>query len=117
MNLFFDRILGVFSSDLAIDLGTANTLVYVKGKGIVLSEPSVVAVSTGNRSKNRVLAVGLEAKNMLGKTPGNILAIRPMRDGVIADFHAAAFYSQGSQPAHLCSSENNHRGSLGDHPG
>ena len=86
MNLFFDGILGVFSNDLAIDLGTANTLVYVKGKGIVLSEPSVVAVSTGNRTKNRVLAVGLEAKNMLGKTPGNILAIRPMRDGVIADF-------------------------------
>jgi len=86
MNLFFDGILGFFSNDLAIDLGTANTLVYVKGKGIVLSEPSVVAVSTGNRSKNRVLAVGLEAKNMLGKTPGNILAIRPMRDGVIADF-------------------------------
>ena len=86
MNIFFDRILGVFSNDLAIDLGTANTLVYVKGRGIVLSEPSVVAVSTGNRSKNRVLAVGAEAKNMLGKTPGNILAIRPMRDGVIADF-------------------------------
>ena len=86
MNLFLDGILGIFSNDLAIDLGTANTLVYVKGKGIVLSEPSVVAVSTGNRSKNRVLAVGLEAKNMLGKTPGNILAIRPMRDGVIADF-------------------------------
>ena len=64
MSLFFDGILGVFSTDLAIDLGTANTLVYVKGKGIVLSEPSVVAVSTGNRSKNRVLAVGLEAKNM-----------------------------------------------------
>jgi rod shape-determining protein MreB len=83
---FFDGILGLFSNDLAIDLGTANTLVYVKGKGIVLGEPSVVAVSTGNRSKNRVLAVGLEAKNMLGKTPGNILAIRPMRDGVIADF-------------------------------
>jgi rod shape-determining protein MreB len=83
---FLDGILGIFSNDLAIDLGTANTLVYVKGKGIVLSEPSVVAVSTGNRSKNRVLAVGLEAKNMLGKTPGNILAIRPMRDGVIADF-------------------------------
>ncbi len=76
----------MFSNDLAIDLGTANTLVYVKGKGIVLSEPSVVAVSTGNRYKNRVLAVGLEAKNMLGKTPGNIQAIRPMRDGVIADF-------------------------------
>ncbi len=86
MNLFLDGILGMFSNDLAIDLGTANTLVYVKGKGIVLSEPSVVAVSTGNRSKNRVLAVGLEAKNMLGKTPGNIQAIRPMRDGVIADF-------------------------------
>ena len=83
---FLDGILGVFSNDLAIDLGTANTLVYVKGKGIVLGEPSVVAVSTGNRSKNRVLAVGLEAKNMLGKTPGNIQAIRPMRDGVIADF-------------------------------
>jgi rod shape-determining protein MreB len=86
MNLFLDGILGLFSNDLAIDLGTANTLVYVKGKGIVLSEPSVVAVSTGNRYKNRVLAVGLEAKNMLGKTPGNISAIRPMRDGVIADF-------------------------------
>ena len=83
---FLDGILGLFSNDLAIDLGTANTLVYVKGKGIVLGEPSVVAVSTGDRSKNRVLAVGLEAKNMLGKTPGNILAIRPMRDGVIADF-------------------------------
>ena len=86
MNLFLDGILGIFSNDLAIDLGTANTLVYVKGKGIVLSEPSVVAVSTGNRYKNRVLAVGLEAKNMLGKTPCNISAIRPMRDGVIADF-------------------------------
>jgi rod shape-determining protein MreB len=63
MNLFFDKILGVFSNDLAIDLGTANTLVYVKGRGIVLSEPSVVAVSTGNRSKNRVLAVGAEASD------------------------------------------------------
>jgi rod shape-determining protein MreB and related proteins len=83
---FFDGLLGVFSNDLAIDLGTANTLVYVKGKGIVLSEPSVVAVSTGGRAKNRVLAVGIEAKKMLGKTPGSIVAIRPMRDGVIADF-------------------------------
>jgi rod shape-determining protein MreB len=83
---FFDGVLGIFSNDLAIDLGTANTLVYVKGKGIVLSEPSVVAVSTNHRAKNRVLAVGLEAKNMLGKTPGSIVAIRPMRDGVIADF-------------------------------
>ncbi len=86
MSFFFDIILGAFSSDLAIDLGTANTLVFVKGKGIVLSEPSVVAVRTDNRMKSRVLAVGLEAKNMLGKTPGNIVAIRPMRDGVIADF-------------------------------
>lgn len=86
MNLFLDAVLGVFSNDLAIDLGTANTLVYVKGKGIVLSEPSVVAVRTDNRMKSRVLAVGAEAHNMLGRTPGNIVAIRPMRDGVIADF-------------------------------
>jgi len=86
MNLFFDSILGFFSNDLAIDLGTANTLVYVKGKGIVLNEPSVVAVSMDTRSKNRVLAVGAEAKHMLGRTPGSIVAIRPLRDGVIADF-------------------------------
>ncbi len=87
MNLFLDAMLGVFSSDLAIDLGTANTLVFMKGKGgIVLSEPSVVAVRTDDRLKNRVLAVGSEAKKMLGRTPGNIVAIRPMRDGVIADF-------------------------------
>lgn len=86
MSLFADTFLGLFSTDLAIDLGTANTLVYVKGKGIVLSEPSVVAVHTDGYSRNRILAVGLEAKNMLGKTPGNIVAIRPMRDGVIADF-------------------------------
>ena len=82
---FLDNLLGVFSNDLAIDLGTANTLVYVKGKGIVLREPSVVAVRL-DKAKNRVLAVGTEAKNMLGRTPGNIVAIRPMRDGVIADF-------------------------------
>ena len=85
--MIIDSVLGVFSSDLALDLGTANTLVYVKGKGIVLSEPSVVAVRTDARAgKSRVLAVGVEAKNMLGRTPGNITAIRPMRDGVIADF-------------------------------
>lgn len=83
---FLDSILGIFSTDLAIDLGTANTLVYAKGKGIVLSEPSVVAIRTDNKQKNRVLAVGTEAKNMLGRTPGSIMAIRPMRDGVIADF-------------------------------
>ncbi len=85
----FNAILGAISNDLAIDLGTANTLVYVKGKGIVLSEPSVVAVRTDNRHKNRVLAVGGEAKRMLGRTPGNIVAIRPMKEGVIADFEVA----------------------------
>ena len=84
--MFLDPILGWFSNDLAIDLGTANTLVYVKGKGIVLSEPSVVAVRKNDRGGNRVLAVGREAKMMLGRTPGNIVAIRPMKDGVIADF-------------------------------
>ena len=84
--MLFDYILGKFSNDLAIDLGTANTLVYVKGKGIVLNEPSVVAVHKDARGIKKVLAVGLEAKSMLGRTPGNIVAIRPMRDGVIADF-------------------------------
>ncbi|NVL90235.1 MAG: rod shape-determining protein [Desulfobacterales bacterium] len=81
--------MGAVSNDLAIDLGTANTLVFVKGKGIVLSEPSVVAVRTDNKHRNRVLAVGAEAKRMLGRTPGNIVAIRPMKDGVIADFEVA----------------------------
>ena len=84
--MLFDFILGKFSNDLAIDLGTANTLVYVKGKGIVLNEPSVVAVHKDSRGIKKVLAVGTEAKKMLGRTPGNIVAIRPMRDGVIADF-------------------------------
>lgn len=79
-------LLGWLSKDLAIDLGTANTLVYVKGKGIILREPSVVAVKRDSRGINKVLAVGKEAKMMLGKTPGNIEAIRPMKDGVIADF-------------------------------
>jgi rod shape-determining protein MreB and related proteins len=86
MRMFLDPILGWFSNDLAIDLGTANTLVYVKGKGIVLSEPSVVAVRKNDRDRSRVLAVGRDAKMMLGRTPGNIIAIRPMKDGVIADF-------------------------------
>ncbi|HEU19987.1 MAG TPA: rod shape-determining protein [Deltaproteobacteria bacterium] len=76
----------MFSNDLAIDLGTANTLVCVKGEGVVLSEPSVVAVHRDARGMKKVLAVGAEAKRMLGRTPGNIVAIRPMRDGVIADF-------------------------------
>jgi len=83
---FFDYLFGMFSNDLAIDLGTANTLVYLKGKGIVIREPSVVAVQQTNTGQNRVLAVGMEAKKMLGRTPGNITAIRPMKDGVIADF-------------------------------
>jgi rod shape-determining protein MreB len=81
-------LLGMFSADMAIDLGTANTLVYVKGRGIVLNEPSVVAIIEKG-GKKQVLAVGEEAKQMLGRTPGNIQAIRPMRDGVIADFEVA----------------------------
>ena len=81
----FSKIFGFMSADMAIDLGTANTLVYVKGRGIVLNEPSVVAISLVN-GKKTVLAVGNEAKLMLGRTPGNITAIRPLRDGVIADF-------------------------------
>jgi len=81
-----DYILGMFSHDLAIDLGTANTLVYLRGRGIVLNEPSVVAVKKDDRGGSKVLAVGKEAKMMLGRTPGNIVAIRPMKDGVIADF-------------------------------
>lgn len=84
--MLLDPIFGLFSNDLAIDLGTANTLVYMKGKGIVLSEPSVVAVRKNGRGVNKVLAVGQEAKMMLGRTPGDITAIRPMKDGVIADF-------------------------------
>ncbi len=86
MGKMIDKFLGLFSSDLAIDLGTANICVYMKGKGIVLREPSVVAVKTDGRGVKHVLAVGLDAKKMLGKTPGNIHAIRPMKDGVIADF-------------------------------
>jgi len=84
--MFIDSILSKFSNDLAIDLGTANTLIYVKGKGIVANEPSVVAVQKDDRGVKKVLAVGKEAKQMLGRTPGNITAIRPLRDGVIADF-------------------------------
>jgi rod shape-determining protein MreB len=79
----FDKFLSLFSSDIGIDLGTANTLVYVKDRGIVIREPSVVAIQEGTR---RILAVGEEAKRMLGRTPGNIVAIRPMKSGVIADF-------------------------------
>ena len=81
----FNNLIGLWSSDMAIDLGTANTLVYVKNRGVVLNEPSVVAVLHSN-GKSKVIAVGMEAKQMLGKTPGHIQAIRPMKDGVIADF-------------------------------
>ena len=82
------KLLGMVSADMAIDLGTANTLVYVRGQGVVLNEPSVVAISLAN-GRRQVLAVGDEAKQMLGRTPGNIMAIRPLRDGVIADFDVA----------------------------
>ncbi|MEO7331696.1 MAG: rod shape-determining protein [Minicystis sp.] len=84
--MIFDWLYGLFSNDLAIDLGTATTLIYVKGKGIVSCEPSVVAVQRDNRGGKKILAVGREAKEMLGRTPGNIQAVRPLRDGVIADF-------------------------------
>jgi rod shape-determining protein MreB len=81
--MFLDQLMGVFSNDVAIDLGTANTLVYLRGKGIVLNEPSVVAV---DRTTGKVIAVGKEAKSMLGRTPDEIVAVRPLKDGVIADF-------------------------------
>ena len=86
--MFIDKLFGIFSKDMAIDLGTANTLVYVKGEGVVLNEPSVVA-KVEIDGKTQVLAVGNEAKLMLGRTPGKIQAIRPMKDGVIADFEVA----------------------------
>ncbi len=86
--MVFDWLFGMFSNDLAIDLGTANTLVYARDKGIVLSEPSVVAVKMEQGGVNRIVAVGTEAKKMLGRTPENITAIRPLKDGVIADFEA-----------------------------
>src|SRR3989449_9411790 len=91
-------ILSVFSRDLAIDLGTANTLVYVRGKGIVVCEPSIIAV---NQKTGKVEAVGKEAKEMLGRTPGNIIAISPMKDGVIADFeHAEKMLDHFIKKAH-----------------
>ncbi len=84
--MLMDRLIGTFSKDIAIDLGTANTLVLVKGEGIIINEPSVVAVQEDRFSTGMILAVGKEAKDMLGKTPDGIQAIRPMKDGVIADF-------------------------------
>ncbi|MBX9705355.1 MAG: rod shape-determining protein, partial [Gammaproteobacteria bacterium] len=85
---FFRWLRSLFSKDISIDLGTANTLIYVRGEGIVLNEPSVVAIrQDGPNGQKRIAAVGKEAKRMLGRTPGNITAIRPLKDGVIADFY------------------------------
>jgi len=99
--MLFDWVYGLFSNDLAIDLGTATTLTFVKGKGIVSNEPSVVAVQRGANGTKKVLAVGKEAKEMLGRTPGNIVAVRPMKDGVIADFEVTeAMLSYFIQRAH-----------------
>lgn len=83
----FRKLVGLFSNDLSIDLGTANTLIYARGQGILLNEPSVVAIRDNGRGSRNIVAVGNEAKLMLGRTPGNIQAIRPLKDGVIADFH------------------------------
>ena len=83
---FIKQIAGMFSTDISIDLGTANTLIYMKGKGIVLDEPSVVVIRDDKRSNKKVEAVGIEAKNMLGRTPVGLTAIRPLKDGVISDF-------------------------------
>ncbi|TLD88659.1 rod shape-determining protein [Helicobacter sp. MIT 05-5294] len=84
--MVLDKVIGWFSHDISIDLGTANTIVLVKGQGVIINEPSVVAVQNDRYGKNKILAVGHEAKDMVGKTPGSILAVRPMKDGVIADF-------------------------------
>ncbi len=84
--MLLDKLIGVFSNDMAIDLGTANTVVSIRGKGIIINEPSVVAVQNDRYGKDKILAVGQEAKQMIGKTPLNITAVRPMKDGVIADF-------------------------------
>ena len=114
----FNGLFGLFSNDIGIDLGTANTLVYVKDHGIVLREPSVVAVQAGT---NKVLAVGDEAKRMLGRTPGNIVAIRPLKDGVIADFEITeAMLRHFIQKVHgrrtlQAAPARRHRGALGHH--
>src|SRR6187431_461172 len=84
--MLLDWVYGLFSNDLAIDLGTTNTLTFVRDKGIVSNEPSVVAVQRSGNGTKKMLAIGKEAKEMLGRTPGNIVAVRPMKDGVITDF-------------------------------
>ena len=112
-------VFSLFSSDLAIDLGTANTLVFAKGKGIVVNEPSIVAI---NKNNGEVVAVGKEAKEMLGRTPGNVVAIKPMKDGVIADFKvtekdAHVFHSEGAQPARAGASAHRDRRAERNHAG
>ena len=112
----------LFSRDLAIDLGTANTLIYVRGKGIVSNEPSVVAVQQDARGGKKVLAVGKEAKEMLGRTPGNIVAIRPMKDGVIADFEITEamlryFIQTRAQPEDAGEAAHHHRRPVRHHRG
>ena len=112
-------LLSMFSNDLAIDLGTANTLVYAKNKGIVVREPSIVAV---NKINNNVEAVGKEAKEMLGRTPGNIVAIKPMKDGVITDFkvtekNADLLHPEGAQPQNARPPPDRHRRSQRNHAG
>src|SRR5206468_12545839 len=100
----FDWFYSLLARDLAIDLGTANTLIYIRGQGIVSNEPSVVAVQQDARGGKKVLAVGKEAKEMLGRTPGNIVAIRPMKDGGIADFESTA-----EMPRHFIQSAHNRK--------
>ncbi len=115
----FRSVFSLLSSDLAIDLGTANTLVFAKGKGIVVNEPSIVAI---NRNSNEVVAVGREAKDMLGRTPGNVVAIKPMKDGVIADSQghredAYLFHPEGAQSPRSGASAHRHRRSQRNHSG
>src|SRR3712207_9098294 len=99
--LFRSSSLSFLGRDMAVDLGTANTLVYVRGRGIVLNEPSVVAINTNNKG---ILAVGTEAKRMIGRTPGNIVAIRPLKDGVIADFETTERRSEERRVGKECRS-------------
>jgi rod shape-determining protein MreB len=97
----FNKIFGYFSHDIGVDLGTANTLIYVKGRGIVINEPSVVAMNTKTR---QVLAVGEEAKSMVGRTPANIVATRPLVDGVVSDFEVTEYMLKYFIVNHLLSS-------------
>ena len=121
-SMLLDWVYGLFSNDLAIDLGTANTLTFVRGKGIVSNEPSVVAVQRSGNGSKKVLAVGKEAKEMLGRTPGNIVAVRPDEGrrhrrlrGDRGD--APLLHHQGPQPAHAGEAAHHHRRPVGDHRG